>query len=286
MNAPLWLGLGPSRWLTLATALFALLLSGNAALGHARTNFRRPALQWVPLVVGGALAIAAIGAAIAPLAPFLTALRLAGWLAVAAGLVGTAVHYLYGVHRQPGGAGWWWHHVLHRAPPFAPLGYVAAGLLGAIASVPRDGRVGSTPLPPGVAVLVIVALALIGASLQSGMLHARGAFRAPAMLLPLIVPPAAAAAAIWATVDRRPLAWRVAAVLLWATVLLGFTGVGVHLGGVERHPGGLHRWRDVLREGPPVAAPALFIGIALVGLVAVHLLAPLGLRVTLAGMTP
>ena len=286
MSPPMWVGLEASRWLALSTALLALLLGANAALGHARTAFRRRALQSVPLVISGLLAVAAIAAAVVPLAPVLAFLRLVGWLTVATGLVGTVVHYVYGVHRQPGGAAWWWHHVLHRAPPLAPLGFVAAGLLAAVASRSAPVYPASVPIAPGIAVLVVVALALLGVAVEAAMLHARGGFRAPAMLLPLVVPPLAAAAMIWATVDRRPLAWRVAAALIWLTLFLGFAGIGVHLRGLERHPGGLHRWRDVLREGPPVTAPALFIGLALAGLVAVHLLAPLGLRVALRGMSP
>ena len=64
----------------------------------------------------------------------------------------------------------------------------------------------------------------------------------------------------------------VLAILLWLTFLTGFVGLGMHLRGLGRQMGGLYVALFNWLEGPPAFAPALFTGLAAVGLVAIHLL--------------
>jgi hypothetical protein len=117
-----------------------------------------------------------------------------------------------------------------------------------------------------------VAIALAGAILQAGVLHYRGAFNNPLMYAPLTVPALAVLVSAWAALAPSGAALLALAVLLWLTFLTGFVGLGMHLRGLSRQMGGLYVWLFNLLEGPPAWAPALFIGFAAVGLVAVYLL--------------
>jgi hypothetical protein len=122
------------------------------------------------------------------------------------------------------------------------------------------------------ALLGIVAVALAGAVAQAGVLHYRGAFNNPLMYAPFTAPLLAAAASAWVAVAPSSSVRSVLTPLLLLTFLTGFVGLGMHLRGLDRQMGGLYIWRFNLLQGPPVWAPAMFSGFAVVGLAVVHLL--------------
>jgi len=57
--------------------------------------------------------------------------------------------------------------------------------------------------------------------------------------------------------------------LLWLTFLTGFVGLGMHLRGFDRQMAGLYVPLFNWLQGPPAFAPALFAGLAALGLVLV-----------------
>ena len=127
-------------------------------------------------------------------------------------------------------------------------------------------------LPAGRVVAATTAVSLLGTTTEAGLLHFRGAFHNPAMLLPVTMPPVAAvllgiAAAGTAGADR-PIsrAW------IAATAVMGIAGVAFHTYGVSRQMGGWRNWRQTAFAGPPLPAPPSFTGLALAGLAALALL--------------
>ena len=60
--------------------------------------------------------------------------------------------------------------------------------------------------------------------------------------------------------------------LLWATFLVGFVGLGMHLRGLDSMMGGLAVALANVLEGPAMTATSLFSGFAAAGLVALYLL--------------
>jgi hypothetical protein len=261
------LGLGMARWVSLLAALVALLAMAESVVGHYRSGFPLRA-QYAPLVSGGALVVACAVAAIAPQATWgLALLRAAGWVALATGAVGVGYHHYYGIAEKAGGYRWLLHYLMYGAPQLAPLSLSAAGALGVIAAHALAGPA-VMGLDPRRALLGVTAVALIGAVVQTGILHYRGAFNTPLMYAPLALPPLAAAGAGWLAIAPGAEGTGVVRVLLWATFLTGFVGLGMHLRGLDRQMGGLHLPRVNLLQGPPALAPASYAAFAAVGLVA------------------
>ena len=201
-----------------------------------------------------------------------------GWdivyaLAGLTGVIGTAFH-LYNVGKRPGG--FCWQNLFYAAPLGAPMAITLAGMTGFLAERVRDNAPGTVPtvlgLPAGRMVSAITGVGLVGTAAEAGLLHFRGAFHNPAMLLPVTVPPVAAAllgaAAMGAADHPRPLTrwW------LRFTALLGVAGVGFHAIGVARNMGGWRNWKQNIQAGPPLPAPPAFFGLALAGLAALGLL--------------
>lgn len=194
-------------------------------------------------------------------------------LAGLTGLVGTGFH-LYNVGKRPGG--FCWQNVFYGSPLGAPAALSLAGMTGFLAERVRDNAPEAPPdvlgLPAGRVVAALTGAGLVGTAVEAGLLHFRGAFHNPAMLLPVTVPPAAAAvlgaAAVGEARRPRPLTrW-----LLRFTALLGVAGVGFHAIGVARNMGGWRNWTQNLQDGPPLPAPPAFTGLALAGLAALTLL--------------
>jgi hypothetical protein len=77
---------------------------------------------------------------------------------------------------------------------------------------------------------------------------------------------------VWAALSPNNTALLTLKLLLWATFLTGFIGLGMHLRGFDRQMGGLYITLFNLLEGPPAFAPMLFAAVAAVGLIAVYML--------------
>ena len=271
MTGTPFLGLQPFQWIALVTAALTLLLLADALAGHYRSGFAFRA-QYLPFISGGLLAVCAVSAAVAPGVGWANAaLRGAGWLAAATGVIGFGFHHYYGIMKKPGGYKWLLHYLMYGAPQLAPLGLAGVGALALIAARGLAGETSFLGLSLRGALLALVAAALACAVLQAMVLHYRGAFNNPAMYAPLTAPTLAVVAAAWAAVAPSRLILTALTVLLWMTFLVGFVGLGMHLRGFGRQMGGPYLILFNLLEGPPAWAPALFTGFSAVGLVTINL---------------
>ena len=190
------------------------------------------------------------------------------------GLVGTGFH-LYNVTKQVGGFSW--QNVFYRAPLGAPAAMSLSGLVGFLSERLRDNRPGRAPVIAGVDAGRVVAgltgASLLGTTAEAGLLHFRGAFHNPAMILPVTMPPIAAALLARAAVAPRGVQRPASRRWLAATAVMGVAGVALHAYGVSRGMGGWRNWRQNAFSGPPVPAPPAFTGLALAGLAALAMLA-------------
>jgi hypothetical protein len=267
-----FIGLDAFQWIALLVALLTLLVLADAWAGHYRRGFIRLA-QYAPFFSGGLLVVFAIAAVASPRADWADiALRAAGWLAVVVGLIGFCLHHYYGIVRKPGGYKQFVNSAMYGAPPLAPLALTAMGAFAIIAGRGMSGATDAAGLSIQAALLVVIVACLLGAILQTGILHFRGAFNNPLMYAPLTVPVLTAAADIWALIDPGPASFMALVVLLWLTFLIGFVGLGMHLRGFDRQIEGLYVPLFNWLQGPPALAPALFTGVAAIGLIATGLL--------------
>jgi hypothetical protein len=193
--------------------------------------------------------------------------------AVATGLAGLGFH-LYNILKRPGA--WSWENAFYAAPIGAPTALLLAGFLGRGAERVRDTPAKKEPtifgLPAGRALAAVSAAGLAGTVGEAGLLHFRGAYHNPAMLLPVTVPPVASALLGAAALQPRSSMTWIARWWLRLTALLGFAGVGFHAYGVSRNMGGWRNWSQNILKGPPLPAPPSFTGLALAGLAALSLL--------------
>lgn len=272
MTGTPWIGLFPFQWIALNAALLTLLVMADALAGHYRSGFGFRS-QYAPFVSGGLLIIATVNASIAPEDAWANlALRASGWLAIISGAVGLGFHHYYGIAKKPGGYKWFLHYLMYGAPQLAPLALSATGVLALITARGLRGQTSFVGLDLRSALFVFVAIALMGAILQSGILHYRGAFNNPAMYAPFAAPLLAVLASLWIVLAPSRAASVAVSILLWLTFLTGFVGTGMHLRGFGRQMGGLYVTVFNWLEGPPAFAPALFAGFAAVGLVTMYLL--------------
>lgn len=272
MNTARFLGFGAFEWLAALVVLLTIILLADAFAGHYRSGFEHKS-QYAPFLSGGFLIIAAILILILPLSGWTNALlRIAGWTAAASGFVGFGFHHFYGIVKKPGGYKWLLHYLMYGAPPLAPLGLSAVGVLALIAARGLEKETQIFGLDLRVALLGFVAVTLLGAILQTGILHYRGAFNNPLMYLPLSIPFASVVSAILMVSMPTSATGLILEIFLWLTFLTGFVGLGMHLRGFDRQMGGLYSAVFNWLEGPPAFAPALFAGFAAVGLLAVYLL--------------
>jgi hypothetical protein len=255
------------RQTNLAAALLALSVLADSGIEHYRGSFRNRAM-FTPLGVAGlTLAASLFGAADD------RPLRHRGRdgvyaLAAAVGIAGLGFH-AYNVAKRPGRLSW--HNLFYGAPVGAPAALALAGGLGRLAEKVREGeRVFG--LPPERVLAALSAVGLAGTVGEAGLLHFRGAFQNPAMVLPVAAPPIAAGLlGAMAAAPSGPLG-RVTQLWLKLTAGLGLAGVGFHAFGVHRAMGGWRNWRQNVIDGPPLPAPPSFTGLALAGLAALSLL--------------
>ena len=189
------------------------------------------------------------------------------------GLVGTGFH-IHNITKRPGGI--CWQNLFYAAPLGAPAAISLSGLVGFLSERVRDNRPGTVPrvagLPAGRVISALTGAGILGTVAEAGLLHFRGAFHNPAMLLPVTVPPIGAAMLAAAAVGPAERPRRLTRWWLRFTALLGVAGVGFHAIGVARNMGGWRNWTQNLQVGPPLPAPPAFTGLALAGLAALGLL--------------
>lgn len=259
------------RQLNLSAALLALSVLADSAMEHYRGSFNNRAM-YIPLgSAAGALAAGVYGALDKRSTRHRGRDALYG-LSALTGLAGLAFH-TYNITKRPGGFSWL--NLFYAAPIGAPAALVLAGLLGrgaesARASSGPRARAPSEDL--GRLIAALSALGLFGTTAEAALLHFRGAFQNPVMVLPVTLPPVAGALIGSAAVTPRRAPRRLARWWLKLTALLGFAGVGFHAYGVSRAMGGWRNWSQNLLNGPPLPAPPSFTGLALAGLAALGLI--------------
>jgi len=259
------------RQLNLSAALLALSVLADSGMEHYRGSFNNRAM-YIPLVSSaGALAASLFGAIDGRNGRHRGRDVLYG-LSAATGLAGLAFH-TYNIGKRPGGFSWL--NFFYAAPIGAPAALVLAGLLGRSAESARalpERHLESSSEGLGRLVAAVSALGLFGTAAEAALLHFRGAFQNPAMILPVTLPPVAGALIGSAAVAPRRAPRRLTRWWLKLTALLGFAGVGFHAYGVSRAMGGWRNWSQNLLNGPPLPAPPSFTGLALAGLAALGLI--------------
>jgi hypothetical protein len=246
-----------------ASAMLAASALADSAVEHYRGSFHNKAM-YAPLGVSALTLAASVRNAMSA-APHEPIHRdVVNGLAVATGAIGTGFH-IYNIAKRPGGFSW--VNLFYAAPLGAPAALSLAGLLGGAAQRLRSNN-GS---PSGPLLAGLVSASLLGTVGEAGLLHFRGAYHNPAMVIPITAAPTAAA--LLARVAVSPRSNSVAA--RWSLRLLaavGFAGAAFHAYGVQRNMGGWRNWSQNLLNGPPLPAPPAFTALAIAGLAALGLI--------------
>ena len=261
-----------ARRLNRAAGMLALSVLADSAVEHYRGSFENKAM-FTPLVVSALTLGTSVHGTADPRRAAHVVRDTTYLLAAATGLIGTGFH-IYNVAKKAGRFSW--QNLFYGAPLGAPMAILLSGLIGFCSERVRETPRGTTPsifdLPAGRAMAALTSAGLLGTAGEAGMLHFRGAFHNPFMLLPVTLPPIGAALlarVAAAGPDRRhPFArW-------WMRLLvaMGVAGVGFHAYGVSRNMGGWRNWSQNVLNGPPLPAPPSFAGLALAGLAALGLM--------------
>jgi len=261
-----------ARRLNRAAGTIAASVLADSSVEHYRGSFKNKAM-FTPLIVS-ALTLATSLHGTADMRPVAHRTRDTTYLlAAASGLIGTGFH-IYNVSKKVGGFSW--QNFFYAAPIGAPMAILLSGLLGFCSERVRESDPNTRPeifeLPAGRTMAAVVAAGLLGTTGEAGLLHFRGAFHNPFMMLPVTLPPIGAlllgsASAAGPGREHRFARW-------WMRLLaaMGFAGVGFHAYGVSRNMGGWRNWSQNILNGPPLPAPPSFAGLALGGLAALRLM--------------
>jgi hypothetical protein len=261
-----------ARQLNLGAALLALAVLTDSAVEHYRGSFHNRTmyapLASAALALGGSLHGTMDRRAVRH--PARDAIYA---IAAATGVAGLGFH-AYNINKRPGG--WSWLNLFYAAPVGAPFALTLAGLLGRGAEKARALHRGRPAKALGVPLqrllAAVSAAGLMGTMGEAALLHFRGAYHNPAMVLPVTVPPVAATLLGVAAIAPNRRTHRLARGWLKLTAFLGFAGVGLHAFGVARNMGGWRNWSQNVLNGPPLPAPPSFTGLALTGLAALALI--------------
>jgi hypothetical protein len=261
-----------ARRLNRAAGTLALSVLADSSIEHYRGSFKNKAM-FTPLVVS-ALTLATSAHGTADARPGAHAVRGAVYaLAAVTGLVGTGFH-VYNVGKKT--SGFVWQNLFYGAPLGAPMAILLSGLLGFCSERVRDNAPGATPtifnLPAGRTMAAAVSVGLLGTTGEAALLHFRGAFHDPFMLLPVTLPPIGAALMASAAQGRRGRNLWLTRFWMRLLTAMGFAGVGFHAFGIARNMGGWRNWSQNILNGPPLPAPPSFAGLALAGLAALGLM--------------
>jgi hypothetical protein len=261
-----------ARRLNRAAGLLATSVLADSAVEHYRGSFKNKAM-YTPLVVS-ALTLATSVHGTADMRPAAHRARDATYLlSAAAGLIGTGFHF-YNVGKRVGGITW--QNLFYGAPLGAPMAALLSGLLGFCSERVRETDPGKRPeifeLPAGRTMAAVVGGGLLGTTAEAGLLHFRGAFHDPFMVLPVTLPPIGAILMTLAAVGGAGREHRFTRVWMRILAAMGFIGVGFHAYGVSRNMGGWRNWSQNVLDGPPLPAPPSFTGLAFAGLAALSLM--------------
>lgn len=261
-----------ARQLNLGAALLALAVLADSAVEHYRGSFHNRAM-YAPLASATLALAGSLHGAVDRRQALHPARDSIYAVAAATGIAGLAFH-AYNIGKRPGG--WSWLNLFYAAPIGAPFALTLSGILGRGAekaralATHRPARTLGIPLQRLLAAISAVGIA--GTVGEAALLHFRGAYHDPAMVLPVSVPPVAAALLGAAALSPSRRTHRLARWWLKLTALLGIAGVGLHAYGVSRNMGGWRNWSQNLLNGPPLPAPPGFTGLALTGLAALSLI--------------
>ncbi len=261
-----------ARRLNRAAGVLAASVLADSGVEHYRGSFKNRAM-FTPLVAS-ALTLATSLHGTSDMRPTAHRTRDTAYLlAAATGLMGTGFH-LYNVGKKVGGFSW--QNFFYAAPLGAPMAILLSGLLGFCSERVRESKPGTRPeifdLPAGRAMAALVGAGLLGTTGEAGLLHFRGAFHDPFMVLPVTLPPAGALLLASAAVSGPRREHRFTRWWLRLLAVMGFAGVGFHAYGVSRNMGGWRNWSQNVLNGPPLPAPPSFAGLALAGLAALDLM--------------
>jgi hypothetical protein len=255
-----------------SAAVLALSVLADSAVEHYRGSFQNTAM-YAPLAVAALTLGASLFGGADSRASRHPARDIIYAIAVATGFTGLGFH-AYNILKRPGRLSWL--NLFYSAPIGAPMALALSGLVGGSAERVRHARPFAEPrilgFPAGRTLAAVTAVGLAGTIGEAGLLHFRGAYHNPAMVLPVTVPPIASILLGTTALRPRPAICRVTRLWLWLTAALGIGGVGFHAYGVSRNMGGWRNWSQNLLNGPPLPAPPSFTGLALAGLAALSLI--------------
>ncbi len=260
-----------ARRLNVASGVIATSALLDSAVEHYRGSFHNKAMA-MPLITSG-LALATSMHGTGDKRKVAHQARDAVYLGAAlTGLAGTAFH-VYNITKRPGGL--CWQNLFYAAPLGAPASVTLAGLLGYYSERLRDADSAKPRVfgwRAGRALAALSSVGLMATAAEAGLLHLRGAYHDPFMIVPVTVPPAAAALLAETALSHPQKPRRFTRWWLRLTALVGMLGASFHIWGVHRNLGGWHNWRQNVLNGPPIPAPPSFTGLALSGLAALRLL--------------
>ena len=249
-----------------ASALLAAAALADSGVEHYRGAFHNKTM-FLPLAVASAALGTSLQGATDRTARPSASRDLGQMLAVVTGIVGTGFHF-YNILKRPGG--WSWLNLFYAAPIGAPAALSLAGMLGGIAERLRGGGRTMFGFLPGRLIARLVSLGLLGASGEAALMHFRGAYHNPAMVIPITAPPLAAALLTGATICPRFA--KPASKSLRLLTGVGFLGAAFHAYGIQRNMGGWRNWSQNILNGPPLPAPPAFTALAMAGLAALKLM--------------
>jgi hypothetical protein len=261
-----------ARRLNRAAGMLALSVLADSGIEHYRGSFENKAM-FTPLIVSALTLGTSIHGTTDRRGAAHVARDTTYLMAAATGLIGTGFH-IYNVAKKSGGFSW--QNLFYGAPLGAPMAILLSGLIGFCSERVRETRPGATPtifdLPAGRVMAAVTSGGLLGTAGEAGLLHFRGAFHNPFMMLPVTLPPLGAAllarvAAAGAGREHRFTRW-----WMWLLSAMGVVGVGFHAYGVSRNMGGWRNWSQNVLNGPPLPAPPSFAGLALAGQAALGLM--------------
>jgi len=249
-----------------ASSLLAGAVLADSAVEHYRGSFHNKAM-YLPLAVSAQSLVAGLHGIAARNRGGDVRREASHHLAVVNGASGLGFH-LYNIAKRPGGISWL--NLFYAAPFGAPAALSLSGLFGLLAERIRAGGPPVRAAMPRCVTAWLTAAGLLGTAGEAGLMHFRGAFQNPAMILPVTLPPVTAALLAGATVKpclATPARWS-----LRLLVAVGFVGSAFHAYGIQRNMGGWCNWSQNLLNGPPLPAPPAFTALATAGLGALDLI--------------